>query len=172
MVVRDLKTRTDQRVAVGGVFIYVGFMPNSHIFDKGFKKDAGGFIITDEKMETHLPGVYVAGDVRSQYVRQISNAVGDATTAAVAATRYRRSRRHGKPEERKPSNARSRPESTPPPIEYTTVARRDVPPGQRLVMAGDCRYALANVDGTLHALDNNRPHTAVRLVAAPSRAPS
>ena len=39
-------------------------------------------------METHIPGVYVAGDVRSQYVRQISNAVGDATTAAVAATRY------------------------------------------------------------------------------------
>jgi len=39
-------------------------------------------------METHIPGIYVAGDVRSQYVRQISNAVGDATTAAVAATRY------------------------------------------------------------------------------------
>jgi thioredoxin reductase (NADPH) len=39
-------------------------------------------------METHIPGIYVAGDVRSQYVRQISNAVGDATIAAVAATRY------------------------------------------------------------------------------------
>jgi thioredoxin reductase len=39
-------------------------------------------------METPIPGLYVAGDVRSQYVRQISNAVGDATTAAVAATRY------------------------------------------------------------------------------------
>ena len=39
-------------------------------------------------METPVPGLYVVGDVRSQYVRQISNAVGDATTAAVAATRY------------------------------------------------------------------------------------
>jgi thioredoxin reductase len=39
-------------------------------------------------METPIPGLYVVGDVRSQYVRQISNAVGDATTAAVAATRY------------------------------------------------------------------------------------
>jgi thioredoxin reductase len=39
-------------------------------------------------METHIPGLYVCGDVRSQYVRQISNAVGDATIAAVAATRY------------------------------------------------------------------------------------
>jgi len=88
MVVRDVQTGMDQRVAVGGVFIYVGFMPNSEIFGPDFKKDDQGFIITDERMETHIPGVYVAGDVRSQYVRQISNAVGDATTAAVAATRY------------------------------------------------------------------------------------
>jgi thioredoxin reductase (NADPH) len=45
-------------------------------------------VVTNERMETHIPGVYVVGDVRSQYVRQIANAVGDATTAAVAATRY------------------------------------------------------------------------------------
>ena len=70
------------------VFVYVGFMPNSQIFGPDFAKDDQGFIITDDKMETHVPGIYVAGDVRSQYVRQISNAVGDATTAAVAATRY------------------------------------------------------------------------------------
>jgi thioredoxin reductase (NADPH) len=63
-------------------------MPNSSIFGEEFRKDAQGFVITDDKMETHVPGIYVAGDVRSQYVRQISNAVGDATTAAVAATRY------------------------------------------------------------------------------------
>jgi thioredoxin reductase (NADPH) len=70
------------------VFIYVGFMPNSEIFGPEFPKDDQGFVITDDKMETVVPGLYVAGDVRSQYVRQISNAVGDATTAAVAATRY------------------------------------------------------------------------------------
>jgi thioredoxin reductase (NADPH) len=73
---------------VGGVFIYVGFMPNNQLFGPDTPKDEGGFVITDDKMETPTPGVYVAGDVRSQYVRQISNAVGDATTAAVAATRY------------------------------------------------------------------------------------
>lgn len=86
--VRDLQTGEESRLEVGGVFIYVGFMPNSQIFGPEFKKDDQGFIITDDKMETHVPGIYVAGDVRSQYVRQISNAVGDATTAAVAATRY------------------------------------------------------------------------------------
>jgi thioredoxin reductase (NADPH) len=88
MRVRNVKTGEEQRVDVGGVFIYVGFTPNSQIFGSDFKKDAQGFLLTDDKMETHVPGLYVAGDVRSQYVRQISNAVGDATTAAVAATRY------------------------------------------------------------------------------------
>jgi thioredoxin reductase (NADPH) len=86
--VRDVKTGEERRFDVGGVFIYVGFMPNTQIFGPEFKRDNQGFIITDDKMETHVPGLYVAGDVRSQYVRQISNAVGDATTAAVAATRY------------------------------------------------------------------------------------
>jgi thioredoxin reductase (NADPH) len=86
--VRDVQTGEESRLEVGGVFIYVGFMPNSQIFGSDFAKDDQGFIMTDDKMETHVPGIYVAGDVRSQYVRQISNAVGDATTAAVAATRY------------------------------------------------------------------------------------
>jgi thioredoxin reductase (NADPH) len=86
--VRNLQSGEESRVPVGGVFIYVGFMPNSQIFGPDFARDEQGFIITDDKMETHIPGFYVAGDVRSQYVRQISNAVGDATTAAVAATRY------------------------------------------------------------------------------------
>jgi thioredoxin reductase (NADPH) len=86
--VRNLQTGEETRVDAGGVFVYVGFMPNSEIFGPDFKKDAQGFVITDDKMETHIPGLYVCGDVRSQYVRQISNAVGDATIAAVAATRY------------------------------------------------------------------------------------
>jgi thioredoxin reductase (NADPH) len=85
---RDVNTGEQSQIEVGGVFIYVGFMPNSEIFGPEIPKDSQGFIMTDDKMETPVPGLYVAGDVRSQYVRQISNAVGDATTAAVAATRY------------------------------------------------------------------------------------
>ena len=86
--VKDVQTGEERQLPAGGVFIYVGFMPNSQIFDPSVPRDPQGFILTDDKMEINLPGVYVAGDVRSQYVRQISNAVGDATTAAVAATRY------------------------------------------------------------------------------------
>jgi thioredoxin reductase (NADPH) len=86
--VRNVETGEQSRIEAGGVFIYVGFMPNNQVFGEDFARDPQGFIVTDDKMETHIPGLYVAGDVRSQYVRQISNAVGDATTAAVAATRY------------------------------------------------------------------------------------
>ena len=86
--VKDAQTGEERRVEAGGVFIYVGFMPNSQIFGDEFPKDEQGFLLTDDKIETPRPGIYLAGDVRSQYVRQISNAVGDATTAAVAATRY------------------------------------------------------------------------------------
>jgi thioredoxin reductase (NADPH) len=88
MRLRNVETGEVSQIDVGGVFIYVGFMPNSDIFGPEFRKDDQGFLITDDKMETHIPGLYVCGDVRSQYVRQISNAVGDATIAAVAATRY------------------------------------------------------------------------------------
>jgi thioredoxin reductase (NADPH) len=84
----DLTTGEQRQVELGGVFIYVGFMPNSQIFGPEYPKDDQGFVLTNDRMETPVPGVFVAGDVRSQYVRQISNAVGDATTAAVAATRY------------------------------------------------------------------------------------
>ncbi|MBI2755080.1 MAG: thioredoxin-disulfide reductase [Chloroflexi bacterium] len=88
MRVKDLQSGATREIPVGGVFIYVGFTPNSGILP-GAKTDEQGFIVTDDRMALDsLPGVFVAGDVRSQYVRQIANAVGDATTAAVAATRY------------------------------------------------------------------------------------
>ncbi len=84
---KDTRTGAERTLPVGGVFIYVGFTPNSGLLGDLVKKDEMGFVITDEKMAT-IPGLFVVGDVRSQYVRQIANATGDATTAAVAATRY------------------------------------------------------------------------------------
>ena len=75
------------RLEVGGVFVYVGFKPASDLFRSPVKTDPLGFIVTDDKMESSEDGVYVAGDVRAQFVRQITNAVGDATTAAIAVTR-------------------------------------------------------------------------------------
>lgn len=86
--VKDLKTGQTRQVPVGGVFVYVGFSPNSEVFRDAIEKDELGFVRTDEKMETSIPGIFVAGDVRVQFVRQITNAVGDATVAAIAATKW------------------------------------------------------------------------------------
>jgi thioredoxin reductase (NADPH) len=84
----DSVTGRRSTLAVGGVFIFVGFKPNSGLVAEHFKHDAAGYMITDERMMTSIPGLFAAGDVRSQLTRQITTAVGDATTAAIAAEKY------------------------------------------------------------------------------------
>lgn len=74
---------------VTGLFIFIGFEPNTGLVtSEHVKHDAGGYFLTDWRMETSARGLYAVGDVRSQLVRQITTAVGDATTAAMAVERY------------------------------------------------------------------------------------
>ena len=73
---------------VTGVFIFVGFTPNVDILEEHAEHDAGGYLRTDRDMRTSIPGLFAAGDARSQLVRQITTAVGDATTAVFAAEKY------------------------------------------------------------------------------------
>ncbi len=82
---RNVKSGEVSKLDVGAIFIFIGFVPNSNFFRDDVKKTEGGYIITDAKMETSIKGIYACGDVRDQLVRQITNAVGDGTTAAVAA---------------------------------------------------------------------------------------
>jgi len=84
----NVKTGEKSTLEVGAIFPYLGFRPNSKITRENMRTDQGGYILTDEKMETSIKGVYACGDVRAQLVRQITNAVGDGTTAAVAAEKY------------------------------------------------------------------------------------
>ena len=77
-----------QELAVGGVFIFIGFVPNSGLFKVHVNHDAAGYIITDSKMQTSVEGIWAVGDVRAQLTKQIATAVGDGTTAAVAASAY------------------------------------------------------------------------------------
>src|SRR5206468_8553691 len=80
---------------VGGVFIFVGFNPNTQLVDGHVDHDAGGYLITDNRMMTSMAGLFAAGDVRSQLTRQITTAVGDATTAAIAVEKYLKSIHEG-----------------------------------------------------------------------------
>ncbi|MBN2226496.1 MAG: thioredoxin-disulfide reductase [candidate division Zixibacteria bacterium] len=85
LTLKHVKTGEKSTVDVGAIFIFIGFVPNSNIVREGVEKDSGGYIITDARMETSVKGIYACGDVRAQLVRQITNAVGDGTTAAMAA---------------------------------------------------------------------------------------
>src|SRR5258708_27692814 len=86
--IRNLKTNELRQLQVSGVFVYIGFTPNSGIVKDPLKKDEKGYIITNQNMETSIPGLFAIGDVRQQLTKQITNAVGDGTTAAVAAQKY------------------------------------------------------------------------------------
>ncbi|MGH2350438.1 MAG: thioredoxin-disulfide reductase [Chloroflexota bacterium] len=88
LLLRNVKTGATRTLDVGGVFIFIGFKPNSDILDGQVQRDAGGHIITNHLMETGIPGIYAAGDIRAQLARQVTTAVGDATTAAIAAEKY------------------------------------------------------------------------------------
>jgi thioredoxin reductase (NADPH) len=88
LVLEDTGTGEHSTLMVGGVFIFIGFQPNSGLVEGHAKHDANGYFVTDERMMTTIPGLFAAGDVRSQLTRQITTAVGDATTAAIAAEKY------------------------------------------------------------------------------------
>ncbi|HEY8635166.1 MAG TPA: thioredoxin-disulfide reductase [Candidatus Dormibacteraeota bacterium] len=77
-----------KELPVGGAFIFVGFVPNSSLFKVHVDHDEAGYILTGRDMQTSVEGIWAVGDVRSQLTKQIATAVGDGTTAAVAASMY------------------------------------------------------------------------------------
>jgi thioredoxin reductase (NADPH) len=78
-----------ERIPVEGVFVFIGFKPvGRFLFKEHIEHDANGYLITDQFMQTNIPGVYAAGDTRAQLAKQITTAVGDATTAVLHAERY------------------------------------------------------------------------------------
>jgi thioredoxin reductase (NADPH) len=85
---RNVKTGETSELPVTGAFIFIGFVPNVNILTEHVDHDPAGYILTDRDMRSSIPGLFAAGDVRSQLVRQITTAVGDATTAVFAAERY------------------------------------------------------------------------------------
>ena len=82
---RDTVTGETSTLDVTGVFVFIGFRPNTGVIDMHYDHDEMGYVKTDTNMMTSVPGLFAAGDLRSQLVRQVTTAVGDATTAAIAA---------------------------------------------------------------------------------------
>lgn len=80
----NLKTKEIVKLEKDGIFIFVGMTPNTELFkNSSLQLSEHGYIITNDKMETNLEGIYAAGDVRVKKYRQITTAVGDGTIAAL-----------------------------------------------------------------------------------------
>jgi thioredoxin reductase (NADPH) len=94
---RNLRSGATSTLPVGGVFIFIGFIPNTGLVEGHVDHDKAGYYITDPlTMMTSVHGIFAAGDVRSQLTRQITTAVGDATTATIAATKWVEEWRRGR----------------------------------------------------------------------------
>jgi len=85
---RNVVTGEKSNLEVGGVFVAIGFNPNTAYLKGLLPLDEAGYIITNEKMETSVPGILAAGDIRSNSIRQTISAAGDGATAAIYAERY------------------------------------------------------------------------------------
>lgn len=88
ITVQNVKTKEEKTLSVDGCFIWVGEIPNTKFLADGVKLDAKGFIVANLNMETSVPGVFAAGDVRNTPLRQIATAVGDGAVAAFSAGHY------------------------------------------------------------------------------------
>lgn len=88
MVIKDRQTNKEKEISIEGLFIYVGYLPNSKFLEGVVELDNLGYIETDSDMQTSTAGIYAAGDIRSKKVRQIDVACGEATVAAISVREY------------------------------------------------------------------------------------
>jgi thioredoxin reductase (NADPH) len=91
-VTKVIGTKDGQKVefAIDGVFVFIGLLPNSGFLkdSPGIELDQWGFVKSDQQLQTTMPGVFVAGDIRSGATMQIASAVGEGATAALKIREY------------------------------------------------------------------------------------
>ncbi|MFP4346965.1 MAG: thioredoxin-disulfide reductase [Desulfococcaceae bacterium] len=85
VALQDTQTGDTRDLATDGVFVFIGFVPSNQLVPAGIKHNADGYVVTDDKCETQIPGIFVIGDLREKYARQIVVSAADGCTAALAA---------------------------------------------------------------------------------------
>ena len=88
MRVRNVKTNKKSDLEVSGIFMSVGFRPNPGFLGGLLELDETGAVVTSDRMETSVPGILAAGDIRSGSIRQVIAAAGDGAVAAISAEKY------------------------------------------------------------------------------------
>jgi len=85
---RDVRSDAVTDLPVSGAFIYVGWIPNTAWCGGLLALDNIGAVITDDRLQSSVPGIFAAGDVRDTHLRQVATAVGDGALAAMSAHDY------------------------------------------------------------------------------------
>ena len=88
VILKNLKTNELLSVKVDSCFLFIGYLPNTDIFKDMLDMNRGGYLITNEKMETNIEGVFAAGDVRDKFLKQVATAVGDGAIAGYSVEKY------------------------------------------------------------------------------------
>ncbi|NMA01514.1 MAG: thioredoxin-disulfide reductase [Clostridia bacterium] len=86
--IHNLKTGEKSILPTEGVFVFIGYLPNSDFLSSPIELDQRGYIISDSGLRTNIPGVFVIGDVRQKAIRQVATAVGDGAQVVVALSEY------------------------------------------------------------------------------------
>ncbi|MBE0479327.1 FAD-dependent oxidoreductase, partial [Candidatus Aerophobetes bacterium] len=86
--VQEVKTGKIKNLPCKGVFIYVGTKPNSEFIRGWIKTDEKGFILTDERLQTNIAGIFACGDVRSNLLKQVIVACAEGAQAAFMTNKY------------------------------------------------------------------------------------
>jgi len=88
VMLKNLKTNELIPVKVDSCFLFIGYLPNTELFKDVLDMNRGGYLITNEKMETNIDGVFAVGDVRDKFLKQVATAVGDGAIAGYGAEKY------------------------------------------------------------------------------------
>lgn len=86
--VRNLRSGQEDEMAADGVFIYIGHFPNTDLFRGQLAMDGHGYLTTDKRMMTNMPGVFAAGEVQDPIYRQIATSVGQGCAAGMMVERW------------------------------------------------------------------------------------
>jgi thioredoxin reductase (NADPH) len=97
VVARDRESGEEHRFPAAAAFVFIGLDPNSGFLGDAVERDAAGFLVTSATMETSMPGVFAAGDVRAGSTKQLGSAVGDGIAALLMVRRHLEAHHHKAP---------------------------------------------------------------------------
>ena len=89
VILKNVKNNISSPVSVNGVFVFVGWLPNTKFLENTkIKLNDAGYIVTDDNMNTSIEGIFACGDVRQKILRQVVTAAGDGAIAAISAQHF------------------------------------------------------------------------------------